>query len=76
MDQGAVQLRASEPLFAEASSVQPTGMRQWQAAVYLLTGCRPVWRALGEAVVAQRSLAPVSRALARGSPAVREPSAP
>jgi hypothetical protein len=32
---------------------------EWQAAVYLLTGCDPVWRVLGGTVMAERSIAPI-----------------
>lgn len=53
------QLSARDPAFAEASVLHPDDMGEWQAAVYLLTGCEPVWRALGAAVMAERSMAPV-----------------
>lgn len=52
------QLRAQDPAFAEASVLHPDDMGEWQAAVYLLTGCDPVWRVLGAAVMAERSMAP------------------
>jgi hypothetical protein len=53
------QLRAQDPAFAEASVLYPDDMGEWQAAVYLLAGCDPVWRVLGAAVMAERSTAPV-----------------
>lgn len=53
------QLRARDPAFAEASVLHPDEMGEWQAAVYLLTGCEPVWGALGAAVMADRSMLPV-----------------
>jgi hypothetical protein len=34
-------------------------MGEWQAAVYLLTGCEPLWRMLRAAVMAERSMAPI-----------------
>lgn len=55
------QLRAQDPAFAEASGLYPDDMGEWQAAVYLLTGCDPVWRVLGAAAMAERSMAPVIR---------------
>ena len=61
-------LRDSDPVFAGASAVHPVDHTQWQSAVYLLTGCRPVWRALGGPILATRSIAPVNAALARGRP--------
>lgn len=57
------QLRSAEPRFAEASILQPDGAGGWQAAVYLLTGCGPVWQVLGSVVVAQGSLEPVREEL-------------
>ncbi len=42
-------LRAQDPAFAEASVLYPDDMGEWQAAVYLLTGCDPLWRVLGAA---------------------------
>jgi hypothetical protein len=53
------QLRAQDPAFAEASVLHPDDMGEWQAAAYLLTGCNPVWGALGTAVMAERSMLPV-----------------
>jgi hypothetical protein len=53
------QLRAHDPAFAEASVLHPEDMGEWQAAVYLLTGCDPVWRVLGAAAMAERSMAPI-----------------
>jgi hypothetical protein len=57
------QLRSAEPRFAEASILQPDEVGGWQAAVYLLTGCGPVWEVLGSAIVAQASLEPVREEL-------------
>jgi hypothetical protein len=56
-------LRSAEPGFAEASILQPDEVGGWHAAVYLLTGCEPVWTALGSAIVAQGSLEPVREEL-------------
>jgi hypothetical protein len=53
------QLRARDPAFAEASVPYDYDMGEWQSAVYLLTGCEPIWRALGGAVMAERSMLPV-----------------
>src|SRR5215216_6350899 len=53
------QLRAQDPAFAEASGLYPDDMGEWQASVYLLTGCDPVWRVLGAAAMAERSMAPI-----------------
>ena len=52
-------LRARHPAFAEASLLYPEYMREWQGAVYLLSGCRALWSALGNAVCAERSIFPV-----------------
>ncbi|HTW41333.1 MAG TPA: hypothetical protein VMD79_03360 [Solirubrobacteraceae bacterium] len=60
-------LRARDPVFAEASALHGPDNAPWQAAVYLLTGCRPVWGALGSRVLADRSIAPVVQALARAN---------
>jgi hypothetical protein len=57
------QIRAAEPPFAEASILQPDDVGQWHAAVYLLTGCGPVWETLGPAIVAQCSIGPVREEL-------------
>lgn len=57
-------LRAAEPTFTEASAVYPADMSEWQSAVYLLTGCEDVWAALGNAVIADQSIAPVIAELA------------
>lgn len=53
------QLRARDRAFAEVSSLYPDDMGEWQAAVYLLSGCETVWRVLGAAVLAERSMAPI-----------------
>ncbi len=42
-------LRNSDPSFAEASVLYPDDMGEWQAAVYLLTGCEEVSSAVGGA---------------------------
>ena len=57
------QLRAAEPRFAEASILLPNDVGEWHAAVYLLTGCGPVWERLGPPIVAQCSLSPVCEEL-------------
>jgi hypothetical protein len=53
------ELREGDPSFAEASVLQPEGMGEWQAAVYLLSGSWVVWQRLGPAVMKSRSAAPV-----------------
>jgi hypothetical protein len=53
------QLRAGDPAFAEASLLYPDDMGEWQAAVYLLTGCDQVWLALAQNVLTEVSIAPV-----------------
>ncbi len=50
------QLRACDLSFAEASTLHPDDMGEWQAGVYLLTGCETVWLELGGRVLAERSL--------------------
>ena len=50
------QLRACDLSFAEASTLHPADMREWQAGVYLLTGCDTVWSELGGRVLTERSL--------------------
>lgn len=52
-------LRAQDPDFAEASVLYEDDMGEWQSAVYLLSGCEPIWRALGTVLMAERSMAPV-----------------
>lgn len=52
-------LRNADPDFAEASVLHPEDMGEWQAAVYLLTGCHVAWARLGAAVMESRSAAPV-----------------
>ena len=49
------QLRAGDPAFAEASSLYPWDMSEWQGGVYLLTGCDLVWSALAANVIAAQS---------------------
>jgi hypothetical protein len=53
------QLRAYDPAFAEASLLYPADMGEWQAAVYLLTGCDHVWLALAQDVLSDVSILPV-----------------
>ena len=53
------QLRTGDPAFAEASLLYPADMGEWQAAVYLLTGCDQVWLALAQHVLSDVSIAPV-----------------
>jgi hypothetical protein len=57
-------LRDADPSFAAASVLHPDDMSEWQAAVYLLTGCESVWRAVGAAVLGDRTIAPVVDELA------------
>jgi hypothetical protein len=52
-------LRSGDPAFSEASALYPDDMDEWQAAVYLLSGCGEVCAALGADVLADRSMAPV-----------------
>jgi hypothetical protein len=52
-------LRDADPRFAEVSALHKDGMGEWQAAVYLLSGCGELWSAVGPAVMRERSLAPV-----------------
>lgn len=53
------QLRSGDPAFAEASTLYHDDMGEWQAAVYLLTGCEVVWADTNADVLAKRSIAPV-----------------
>jgi|SRR6186997_985442 len=62
------QLRAAEPRFAEASILQPDEVGAWHAAIYLLTGCEPVWKELGPVIVDQCSIAPVREELESSRP--------
>ena len=39
---------------------------EWQAAVYLLTGCHEAWTALGPEILASRSIGPVVHELDHG----------
>jgi hypothetical protein len=57
------QLRAGDPAFAEASALHPDDFDEWQSSVYLLSGHHELWPALGAAVMADRSMAPVTREL-------------
>jgi hypothetical protein len=56
-------LRSGDLRFAEASALQPDTKGEWQAAVYLLTGCDHVWKRLGGQVLADASLGCVAEAL-------------
>jgi hypothetical protein len=47
------------PRSPEASLHYPADMGEWQAAVYLLTGCDQVWLALAQHVLGDVSIAPV-----------------
>lgn len=58
-------LRSGDPAFAEVSALYPDDMSEWQAAVYLLTGCGQVWIALANGVLKERSIAPVLHELER-----------
>jgi len=53
------QLRRGDPIFAEASVLQADGWGEWQAGVYLLTGCHEAWKTLGDQVLEEASIAPV-----------------
>jgi hypothetical protein len=59
------QLRDADPTFARASALQRADWGEWQAAVYLLTGCWQAWTALGPDVVTTGSIAPVIDELER-----------
>jgi len=59
-----VQVRDADPSFAAPSVLHDDDMGEWQAAVYLLTGCEEAWRAVGTAVLADRTIAPVVDELA------------
>lgn len=59
-------LRESDHTFAQASLLQADDWGEWQAAVYLLTGCYETWRALGPEIVADRSIGPVVHELDHG----------
>src|SRR5215216_4741054 len=52
-------LREGDPAFAEASSLLPDDMSEWQAAVYLLAGNHEIWAPIGGSVLEGRSLGPV-----------------
>ena len=52
-------LRNNDPVFTQASVLHPADRGEWQAAVYLLTGCREAWTTLGSQVLEERSIAPV-----------------
>lgn len=43
--------------------LSPWDMTEWQAAIYLLTGCELVWTAIGAGVMADRSIGSVIREL-------------
>ena len=56
---GSSMRRSGDSAFAEASALYPPDMSEWQAAVYLLSGCEEVWGELGGRVMRERSIAPV-----------------
>ena len=58
-------LRSGDSAFAEASALYPPDMSEWQAAVYLLSGCEEVWGELGGRVMRERSIALVIEELER-----------
>ena len=47
-------LRGGDPAFAEPSVLYSRDLSEWQAAVYLLTGCEQVWSVLGADALADR----------------------
>jgi hypothetical protein len=53
------QLRADDQAFAEASTLYPADMNEWQAATYMLTGCEQVWTAVKRHVLQDFSIAAV-----------------
>lgn len=59
------QLRDCDLRFAEASRLDHDDNAEWQAAVYLLTGCDVVWARLRARVLEERSLTCVLEALER-----------
>lgn len=59
-------LRNSDPTFAAASVLHADDRGEWQAAVYLLTGCHQAWAALGPEVLADGSIGPVVDELDHG----------
>jgi hypothetical protein len=56
------------PAFAEASTLYPPECSHWQAAMWLLTGCPPIWHEFRSPVLSTRSLAPVIAACTRRPP--------
>ena len=56
----------NDPTFAQASVLQDDDWGEWQAAVYLLTGCHEAWTALGPEILASRSIGPVVHELDHG----------
>ena len=54
-------LRGGDPAFAEPSVLYPRDLSEWQAAVYLLTGCEQVWSVLGADALADRFHWPPAR---------------
>jgi hypothetical protein len=59
-------LRNSDPTFAAASILQAEDWGEWQAAVYLVTGCHKAWAALGSEILADSSIGPVVHELDHG----------
>jgi hypothetical protein len=56
----------NDPTFAQASLLHDDDWGEWQAAVYLLTGCLKAWTALGPEILASRSIWPVVQELDHG----------
>ena len=56
----------SDPTFPEASVLEADDWGEWQAAVYLLTGCHDEWTTLGPEILASRSIGPVVDELDHG----------
>ena len=59
-------LRNSDPTFAAVSVLQADEWGEWQAAVYLLTGCHEAWTTLGPEILGSRSIGPVVDELDHG----------
>jgi hypothetical protein len=56
----------NDPTFARASLLHNDDLGEWQAAVYLLTGCHEAWTALGPEILASRSIWPIVQELDHG----------
>ncbi len=59
-------LQDTDPTFAQASVLHADDWREWQATLYLLSGCEQIWAALGPRVRADRSISPAVHGLERG----------